>query len=111
MFGITCVFLLRVRIGMVATMFGDFFKTVSFFAVLLRLVIDVHWIPFGFRKKRATVVLGVVLPSSSLLLNIRAWLIDHHCMINQQFLSYLFFPKKQFVLDANDASNDGAKLV
>jgi hypothetical protein len=51
MFGITCVFLLRVRIGMVATMFGDFFKTVSFFAVLLRLVIDVHWIPFGFRKK------------------------------------------------------------
>jgi hypothetical protein len=39
-------------------------------------------------------VLGVVLPSSSLLLNIRAWSIDHHCMINQQFLSYLFFQKK-----------------
>jgi hypothetical protein len=69
------------------------------------------FIGFLLDLERKPGVLGVVLPSSSLLLNIRAWSIDHHCMINQQFLSYLFFQKKQFVSDANDASNDEAKLL
>jgi hypothetical protein len=73
-------------------MFGDFLKLFAF--LLFFSVWLLMFIGFLLDLERKPGVLGVVLPSSSLLLNIRAWSIDHHCMINQQFLSYLFFQKK-----------------